>query len=457
MSGRGGFAEQRGHAEAEVSGGQYTLDEIYQRLVTHHGVGADKAERLKQLELDAERRHLFPIAEHCAEVGPDDVIVSDMYLPFDFVSMIVRDICGLRTQKLFLSANGKRFGTVWPIIRQERRLREHLGDNPVTDIASAQNAGIPARLTTIHRRTPIEEELAGGGFEPLAHLVRQARLATWHEDVVTRRTQLGQIQLNFPLLFLATLHLRKLAAARGWERVLMSARDCYLWCGLYEKLRERLPDLAPATYFYTSRNARSFPSAAYLAYFARLRSGNRNVVVDLTGTGWSLSHLIERAPTPATEIFLVHHVDNSDWLEMRQRYARLNAPIDVQSLVCRTPLEWELVSLENLNFAPHPSVEDVRETPAGFQPVYSSLTYDAALADLIAARVEAFAQATALLPTIDDHALADMAGRDVVAMFHSIYRHFREERDEFAEFSNYTGQEERLVWNKLEGAVREPA
>ncbi len=275
-SGHSGFAGKRISAEAEISAARST-PALTTSIAGLPATTASRSIRLSAAEADGARsssgQHLFPIAEHCREVGPDDIIVSDMYLPFDYVAMIVRDICGLYSRKLFLSANGKRQGTIWRVIAREHRLREHVGDNPVTDLASARAAGIPARLSTVSRRTPIEDELAAAGFEPLVNLIRETRLATWNDDPARRRAQIAQIQQNFPLLFVATLHLRNLAAARGWDRILLSGRDCYLWSHLYDRMRQVLPDMPHATYFYTSRTARAFPSASYLAYFTQLRSG----------------------------------------------------------------------------------------------------------------------------------------------------------------------------------------
>jgi len=85
-------------------------------------------------------RH-FPIAENIAKVRPQDVVVSDFY-DTPKATRILRDVCGLNN-KLICTENGKETGAVWNTVRPDH----HTGDNPRTDIASAERAGIPATLT----------------------------------------------------------------------------------------------------------------------------------------------------------------------------------------------------------------------------------------------------------------------------------------------------------------------
>ena len=269
-----------------------------------------------------------------------------------------------------------------------------------------------------------------------------------------RSAQLAQTQHNFPLPFLTTLHLRNLAAVRGWDRLLMSARDCYLWCGLYDRLRQTLPDMPPASYFYTSRTARAYPSPDYLAYFASLRSGRRNVVVDLIGTGWSLRRLIEEAPEPKTEIFLLHWANNPDWLAHRAQYGGLKSPIDVVSVVQGTPPSHDIPVLEQLNLAPHASVEDVRAVPQGFQPVLSPIVYTPPMFEFIESHHQAFARATQLAAAITKGDLLKMADRDLPAAIEKVYGRFVELRGEFGAYADYRYREEQMVWQRIGQALR---
>lgn len=448
-SGRAGFAPARLAAEAELFSGDYALDDIYRRLADSLGMSPQEAERLKALELATERANLFPIAEHCREVGPADVVVSDMYLPRDWLATAVGEVCGLEPRRLLVSSHGKRNGTVWPLLQRDMRLVEHVGDDPVTDQMSAQRAGVPVRLTAVARRTPLEEELADAGFAPLANLIREARLTTWNDDPALRRAQLAQVGINFPLLFLATLHLCRLCAEHGWDNILMSGRDCYLWHDLYRRLRPMLPGAPEASYFHTSRPARAFPSQDYLAYFTHLRTGRRNLVVDLCGTGWSLTRLIERAPEPFTDIFLLHRLEMPDVVRDYQEFGPLSRAIELYSVVARPVGRGDNDVLEELNRAPHALVEDVKATPEGFVPVLSSAGYASELQDLLRFHHGAFREACALLPTIAAADVAAMLGNDLPRAIDFTYGRMAGLLDDVGSFMEHKHREEPEVWRTL--------
>jgi hypothetical protein len=452
-SGYNGFAQIRVASEREISDGDYTLDNIYTRLVANYRVSDEDANRLKAIEIATEEANLFPIAEHCQEVEPTDVVVSDMYLPNEFLLALLKQN-DLRPQHLFLTSHGKRRGTVWPLVLKKLSVTEHLGDNPLSDVEAAKAAGISARLTTVAQRTSVEEELADAGFVPLSNLVREARLTSWIGDPGLRNAQLAQIQVNFPLLFLASLHLYKLSLVQPWDNILMSARDCYLWHGLYERLRPYLPNSPTSSYFYSSRSTRAFPSPSYLSYFANLRAGRRNVVADLCGTGWSLSRLIEQAPEPKTDIFLLHKMEAVDWLLRYQNYAALSEPINVHSVAS----EGENCILEFLNRATHGQVTDVQRTSAGFSPVFSSLEYSSAASTLIRAHHSAFQHANSLLRTVSSSDLKAILERETAPMITMVYRRMTMS-SELSALAEHDAREDKLFWQTLdnEAAQRKSA
>ncbi len=409
-SGRPGFTEARVCAEADLDGKtrNYTIDDIYRELAANFSISEQEAERLKSLELATEQDNLFAIAEHCREVGPDDVVVSDTYLPGSWLIPAARELCRIRPRMFALSSRGKRTGAVWPALRGSVQLTEHLGADLVTDVESARLAGIPARLTTVARRTRIEDELADRGFVPLSNLIREARLTTSTDDAALRDAQLAQIQLNFPLLFLATLQMRKLATIRKWDNVLMAGPHCHLWNDLYNGLRPGLPGAPPASYFYGSHTAQADPSPDYLAYFSHLRAASRSVVAELCGTGAAMRRLIERASTPPTEIVLLCRTGVSPGSDGDGRGDLSADPIETHSVITCAPSPTDNRALKELNPAPHPPVRDMARTAQGFIPVYSPLAHPDELAKRTRAQHEAFAQARALL--------RNLSGPDIEAM-----------------------------------------
>jgi phenylacetate-coenzyme A ligase PaaK-like adenylate-forming protein len=442
VSGHAGFARARIAAEKSIFTNAYTLDDIYRRLGEDCRLPEQELDRLKQLELATEKENLFPIAQHCSEFGSNDVVVSDMYLSAEWLKTLLKEKCNLRTENIIVSSHGKLNRTVWAPLKQRMQVEEHVGDNPITDQASPQAAGIPARLTTVSRRTLVEEELASIGFAPLSNLIREARLTSWNSVAELRKAQIEQIQLNFPLLFAATLHLQKQSVKHGWDRILMSGRDCYLWQGLYESMRPLLPGAPSSTYFYTSRIARTRPSPSYGKYFNHLRTGQRNVVVDLCGTGLSLTRLLEQVAGPPTEIFLLHKLEG---LVSRQ--------IELHSVIARAPERLADGKnndvLEELNRAPHDMVEDVQEEQDSFVPVYCSVSNSRKLAGLIQSHHGAFAHASALLGTLTQDEIEAMLDSDIVLAIESLYRRMADLSAELGTQLEQHWREEELVWQTL--------
>ena len=108
-----------------IAGGQYTLDDIYHRMLTDHVMSAATVTRLRALELEEECANLIPIAEHVREVRPGDVLVSDMYLPGEFIAAVLRDKCDLHFNPLFLSSHGKSSGRAWSTLQQLFSVQAH--------------------------------------------------------------------------------------------------------------------------------------------------------------------------------------------------------------------------------------------------------------------------------------------------------------------------------------------
>ena len=301
-------------------------------------------------------------------------------------------------------------------------------------------------------RTELERELTDLGFAPLADLAREARLRTWSDDPDARRAQLMQLELNVPLIFLATLALVRGAAERGWEHILFSARDGLLWSRLYDAFRRQQPGLPSGAYFYTSRTTRVRPSADYLAYFDQMRVGRRTVVADLCGTGWSLSRLIERAGAPATDVFLVHQLEAPEVVAGYAEATGLPARVVVEALIRRPPRDGDNDMLEELNRAPHAAVIDVRRVGETFEPVFSPLGYDAEAAALVRAHHQAFAVACRLVESVPAGALVAMAARDPLPAIARVYARFNESLAQALEpLLAHKLREEPEVWAGLAG------
>lgn len=286
------FAKLRHDIEMAMFGRQlYGFDDIYLRLQEATGWTETVASRLKMLELAEEWDNLYPIAEIVALVGPSDIIVSDMYLPHEFVRRIVEEKCGLRGRRLLLSNYGKHLGVIWPKLLTEHEITKHYGDNPHADVASPNRFGIEAQHVKVSRWTRGEQILVDIGLRRYAQAVRQARLSHFSADPGVRGVEAAQLDFNLPLLIIGSLYV--LAMARSWQadRVLMCARDCNLWAPLLRVMARGSASSPSVRYIRASRKLFNSDSPQYQAYcFSQF--GARNLLVDVVGTGQSPARFV---------------------------------------------------------------------------------------------------------------------------------------------------------------------
>jgi hypothetical protein len=233
---------------------------------------------------DGDQESHLPIAENVARVRRGDLVISDYY-DAEKAQRILKEVCGLDND-LIVTHDGKAGGAVWQRLQACGQTPElHIGDDPLTDLASPLSHGVKAELAILATFTMLETEMQSRGFPGLARLMRESRLATWHEEKTFRDLQRFQSQVNLPFLFLASILVSRMAG--NCKQILMSARDCYLWEYLFRTICHHCEIALDVKYFYTSRLTRYFPSDTYLRYLNELLSVP-SLVVDLCGFGTSL-------------------------------------------------------------------------------------------------------------------------------------------------------------------------
>jgi hypothetical protein len=287
------FAARRHAVEMSMFGRQaYGLEEIYALLIAERLITEHQAQVLKAMELEEEWEMLFPIAEIISHVKPDDIIISDMYLPREFIERVLREKCGL-DNKLYLSNYGKHHRTIWPEIKDTHSIRAHFGDNWHADVVGASEAGIQPMFVSISKWNQSEEILRACGLEPYAHALRELRLETFHDDLPTLKAIQAQVAINLPLLLLGSFWINQTAKEFGADKILACARDSNLWNGILSSKHLARYGMPITHYTSISRFACLAPSPDYEAYFLS-HLGRKNLLIDVVGTGRSLTTLIDR-------------------------------------------------------------------------------------------------------------------------------------------------------------------
>lgn len=217
-----------------------TYKDIYARLP-----GIDP-----QIELDVELEHHFPIMENMLKVKDGDLILSDMYLPKEFIEKLLRK-CGLTANiDIIVTSNGKKKGWIWEEVKSKYNIETHYGDNKKSDVASAQAHGINGVYTDAFNFNNIER-IVYKHDKSLACWMREIRLQCPYTDERRKNFWKDQADVNLPVLALATLELPNTPIA-------FTYRDCHIWHKLYESMTgktgyrldvSRKLYLEPNTYF----------------------------------------------------------------------------------------------------------------------------------------------------------------------------------------------------------------
>jgi hypothetical protein len=386
-SGVAGLAEARLTADRTLGalGRPYQLRQLWQEVVRVLGLDEPVARRLMELEIQIEHEESIPITENLALVKDGDLLVSDTYLPAQVVRSLLLKAGLDRQVGLALSNDGKFRGRIWRELLEQTSIREHMGDNPHSDGRTPTQSGIRAVIYTGAQFSPAERSLAQSGWEPLARLVREVRLANPFPTSRPQERHLWGLtcQHNFPLLYFASLWLERSALAAAARELFFVSRDCWMWLGLFRRLFPH----RRVTYLYASRLCLMKPSPSYLDYFEKTWHEG-GLIVDLSSTGASWAALFARLGQRCRCRFIGWIDDYSyvqggpgpaDWLEVEVVFRNSEMPSPVSKAV------------ELLNYAPYPVVEDVLLLPGGEAlPVLGeSLEYNRALPEAAGRAFEA--------------------------------------------------------------------
>jgi hypothetical protein len=363
-SGVADFSRLRRAAERDLwTQGEYTLDDIYAALARVTDWNAQTLTTLRMLELAEEWDNLFPVQEFAARVGPNDMIVSDRYLPIDFLRSVVDQKCGLEGRAIQLSSRSEHDGSVQPRIQSTHRIRRHDGDGQGRDVGGAERKGMTAEYVTITGWTRGEQILLDAGLDRFAELVREARLRSFDPTPSLRRAQLAQFDVNFPLLLVASLDVLRRAYERGHDTLLMCSRDCNLWVAMMRWVVAHSPTSPLVRYFHASRDLLLADSLEFAAYFLRSH-GQSTLIVDVSGTGCSLAHFIAHIGAQGhTSVFLAAF--SAEISQEMRHLAPVRDQVDIESLT-EQPYERR-IAIEQLNMSVEGRTSGIEFTGREFQ------------------------------------------------------------------------------------------
>jgi predicted HAD superfamily hydrolase len=156
------FREERQQAEraafmraVEAGRGEILLDEIYSELASRLKLAPEVADAIKAVEMQMELDLLYPRAsgflafQEARNLGKQILLISDMYLPHDFIERVLSKTGYEGYHKLYVSStygvkkhSGKLFDVVLRDIGIQPSALLHVGDNVAADVQKAKDRGI---------------------------------------------------------------------------------------------------------------------------------------------------------------------------------------------------------------------------------------------------------------------------------------------------------------------------
>jgi len=172
ISGHKNFCNIRIKAEKNVSQKSYTLDDIYEEMVSSFGYSVELADTLKRIEIEQEIKNAIPIKENLEKVNHGDLLITDMYLPRSVIETLLEKVGFKKQVGLIISSHGKSSGEVWPKLNNLISIDQHIGDNLRSDVTNPLNNGIYGVHLANHIKTQTELFFEKNGLSQLSMAVR---------------------------------------------------------------------------------------------------------------------------------------------------------------------------------------------------------------------------------------------------------------------------------------------
>jgi hypothetical protein len=369
-SGLRDFVSIRTKAEQKTLHKDYNLEDIYQIILDDNCLPDHLLNELKLLEIRTELDNVIPIQENMDLVRDGDLLISDMYLPKDIILQLLQKAGLMKQVSLIVSSGGKYSGKVWKGLSQQGdfSINTHFGDNPHSDFLMANKFKFHAELVNSSKLNMYENFLEENGFHTLALITRELRIRLPLEirNVLSGEKSLLQSAYNIPILIMCSELIHYKVQTEKINNVLFSSRDCLYW-KLYFDSIYNISNNINTHYFYTSRLARTAATPSYLRYFKTLISDSNPIIVDLCGTGQSLSLLYSKA-NASPQTFFLHYLDGMSQIDYTK-------PTRLEYVISGLHIKNDYMEL--MNQVSHGMVEDVIDLSIKdtFLPVFEDPDY----------------------------------------------------------------------------------
>lgn len=326
------FSEERVRAEQELGIANYNLDEIYHQIMENNGESEKEIRRLKKLEIETEtavlrkRKVMCDILEYAHRQGKKVYLLSDMYIPGEIIKEILYEKGIEHYDGLYVSADyriSKEEG-LFEIVKREKKIETsgwlHIGDNPVSDIDTAEKLGIKTYriygtvemleesiyAQILEENRSIEENVVIAYFaaeafnNPFGDFSKNGRLIIGDERILARL-------IISPVIMKYLSWLMQKLIQNHHDAIFFPSRDGYLLKQIYDEVRVNNLEwqLPPSVYFYTSRRAALTAAAENME--------DVYSIVGLPGFGNVSERIRKRFDIDLGDHLDIHKISSKDW------------------------------------------------------------------------------------------------------------------------------------------------
>lgn len=257
-----GFAEARKEADrvsyqnASDRGGETSIEEAYALMPEKFPSLMDKEMKLEREVLRA-NPEVLDLWNELGKQGMKRILVSDMYLPKDFIESVLKKNGIDGWDKLYLSRDydcRKTTGELFKVVLKEQNVAPsaimHIGDNEYSDVKVPKSLGIQ----TIHYKKVISRYFDECPFAKHIDGRLAGTLAIgWHQFKHDNPNHTYWNKLGFMmggvLAYMYVSWIVKTAKKLGKDRLLFVARDGYIW----QKICNELYPEMKTEYIYAPR------------------------------------------------------------------------------------------------------------------------------------------------------------------------------------------------------------
>lgn len=263
-----------------------TIDEIYSQM--QKSIDPEICKKLLDFEIQKEIENTYLILPNYNKVKNGDILVSDMYYTETILRRILEAAGFNKHVTIYVTPNGKYFGSVWNNVLKNHSIAYHFGDNIHSDVLIPRNYGITTYYSNIHEYTYIESFFLKFGYPKFALLIREFRLRNPYEtSSIEFKLYNDQAAYNIPMLILVSAVINDYMKKENRTTLLCQTRDGCL-------LEHIFPTIYPnymCKRLESSRHMNRNSTPEYKEYLKSMYDHSTCILFDLDGSVKSGRHL----------------------------------------------------------------------------------------------------------------------------------------------------------------------